>query len=88
MTRDELIRLAAKLNNDYRVGDKTPDDLEIGFLYGTAELILAATWEDGASYSELREHIAHQIDELAAVDSYSVFMRAYRKPSLEQENIL
>jgi hypothetical protein len=71
MTRDELIETAIGVNENYRV-NKFDKELETGFLYGTAELIVALTIQKNESYSELRGQIARQIDAKAAKNSYRV----------------
>ena len=60
-----LLGAAARINADYR-GNIDERELELGFLYGTAELVLVTIGllpED--SYSERREAIAKAIDDLA-----------------------
>jgi hypothetical protein len=71
MNRDELIDVAVGVNENYRIDDRDRD-LEVGFLYGTAELITALTLGEDESYSEVRESIAQQIDQRAAKASYAV----------------
>jgi hypothetical protein len=70
MKREELIEAAVGVNENYRID--ASDTMEIGFLYGTAELITALTLQDGESYGEVRERIARQIDREAAKATYSV----------------
>jgi hypothetical protein len=69
MDRAKLIEVAANVNGNYRVDDNDID-LEVGFLYGTAELITALTLGKDESYNDVREEIARQIDLLAGGTSY------------------
>lgn len=66
---DELIEAAVGVNANYRV-DSNNRDLEVGFLYGTAELITVLVLGPNQSYSDVREEIAREIDRKAAKDSY------------------
>lgn len=68
MDRAELINTAAGANENYRIGDGR--ELELGFLYGTAELITTLTLGPDESYSDAREAIARQIDLEAATGTY------------------
>lgn len=68
MTLDQLIDAAAIVNAGYRVDCETPAErsLEVGFLYGTAELVLTLNGMlPSDSYSERREAIAKAIDRRA-----------------------
>lgn len=69
--REYLIDAAVGVNENYRVDDRDRD-LEVGFLYGTAEMIVALTLEDGESYHDVREEVAQQIDAKAAQTTYPV----------------
>jgi hypothetical protein len=67
--RTRLIEAAVGVNENYRTDD-TDRDTEVGFLYGTAEMIVALTLKDEESYGDLREELARAIDKLAAEQSY------------------
>jgi hypothetical protein len=67
--RTRLLDAAVGVNANYR-NDDTDHDLELGFLYGTAEMIVALTLKDDESYHDLREELARAIDALAAEQSY------------------
>jgi hypothetical protein len=69
--REDLIQTAIGVNENYRCVDDC-QDLEIGFLYGTAEMIVALTLEKHESYGELRKEIALRIDHEAAKITYSI----------------
>jgi hypothetical protein len=71
MDRAKLLDTAVYANESYRV-DEDDRDLEIGFLYGTAEMIVALTIMDGESYSDLREELAREIDKRAAPKTYAI----------------
>jgi hypothetical protein len=65
MDINQLVDQAAQVNASYRV-DADERTLEVGFLYGTAELIIAITGLlPTESYSDKREAIATLIDERA-----------------------
>ncbi len=66
---DDLILLAAGLNTSYRGVEEDERDLEIGFLYGTAEMVLGLVGlPPHESYSDRREEIARFIDIAAVKD--------------------
>lgn len=84
MTRDELIEAAIGVNEGYRgVSGDDDRDLEVGFLYGTAELILVLTFVDGESYHDSREAIAAKIDKGAKKNSYPLLPCNGYKPEKE-----
>ncbi len=62
MDRETLIDAAIGANENYRVNEDG-GDMEIGFLYGTAELITVLTLQQDESYSLVREKIAHQTEQ-------------------------
>lgn len=73
MDRAELIEIAIGINENYRTEDSPiMKDLEIGFLYGCAEMILTLTLREGESYSEMREVIANEIDHRVGNSTYRV----------------
>lgn len=72
MNIHRLIDAAAIVNAGYRDDKSTPEErsLEIGFLYGTAELVLAVNGLlPTDSYSDRREVVARAIDR-RAVENY------------------
>lgn len=72
--RSRLIQTAADLNANYRC-DKDDRDLELGFLFGTAEMVAALLIAEGLShesFSDLRHAIAKEIDKLASGESYVI----------------
>lgn len=71
MDRNKLLEAAIGVNSGYRVNE-LDSDLETGFLYGTAEMIVALTLKDNESYGDLREELARQIDKEAGKDSYCI----------------
>lgn len=71
LDREKLIDAAVGVNENYRVA-QDEHDLELGFLYGTAEMVVALTLREGESYHDVREQIARQIDERAAKQTYRV----------------
>lgn len=78
--RDDLIATAVAVNEGYRIGDSRK--LEIGFLYGTAEMIVSLTLADNESYGELREELARKIDKEAAKLTYPLLpSNGYEKKS-------
>lgn len=70
--RESLVQTAIVVNESYRTGDEEDRDLEIGFLYGTAEMIVSATLQDHESYNDLREELARRIDAGAAKAAYAL----------------
>lgn len=68
-TREEMIEAAIGLNESYRIGEDV-ETLEVGFLYGTAELITTLTLGEDESFSDVRKEIAKQIDKGAAESTY------------------
>ena len=80
--RAELLTNAVDLNENYRNDDSSAShDLEVGFLYGTAEMIVALTLKNEESYHDLREELARAIDSMAAERSYPVLNVNGWKPS-------
>jgi hypothetical protein len=75
MSRDTLIDAAIGANENYRDSAQDDRDLELGFLYGTAEMVVMLTITDGESYHDLRESIAKQIDEAASKITYRVLAK-------------
>lgn len=73
VSREELIEIAAGVNEGYRIGDDKT--LEIGFLFGTAELITSLTLKDGESYHDVRLDIAKAIDNKAKLKTYSILSK-------------
>lgn len=71
-TRESLIDTAISVNENYRCNAEEPSErtLEVGFLYGTTEMIAVATLLTAESYQRVREEIATQIDKAAAKRTY------------------
>lgn len=69
--RQPLIDEAVGVNENYRTSEEDRN-LELGFLYGTAELIVALTISENESYNDIREEIAQQIDQRAAQLTYPI----------------
>lgn len=96
ITREALIDTAVGLNENYRT-DETDHDLELGFLYGTAEMVVASTLKPDESYHDLREAVAAQIDKAAAEKTYPIMkVNGYKekgrampeyKPSVNIEDV-
>lgn len=67
---ETLLNHAAGVNANYRgVSGEEGRELETGFLYGTAELVLVIVGlKENESYSDRREQIAREIDRRALKD--------------------
>ncbi len=71
MNRPELIAAAVGQTETYRT-DIDDRDLEIGHLYGMADLITALTLGETESFSDAREAIAQEIDRIAGQATYRI----------------
>ena len=77
--RAELVESAVAENDAYR-DLSNPRDLEIGYLYGQADLIVNATIGPDESFSDLRTEIAEEIDRRATEKYPLLPVNGYKGP--------
>lgn len=83
--RAELIQAAIGENSDYR-DESNGRDLEVGYLYGMADLITVMTLGDDESFSDTRHDIAAQIDKGAMKEKYAILPEnGYKEPKKKKK---